>query len=147
MWAASQLGAFRNGSSLTLEADAICQARYGVRIRMPWADVDLWEFFVSLPAEVKFPEPMSKALVRRLVRGRVPDRILDRRDKTVLNDWLTTTSIDYQSLRRWLLRPNYRMPGVSYERLAQRLEQENFELDSYIWAKDLAAIHAFLDLW
>jgi asparagine synthase (glutamine-hydrolysing) len=147
MWAASQLGAFRNGSSLTLEADAICQARYGVRIRMPWADVDLWEFFVSLPAEVKFPEPKSKALVRRLVRGRVPDRILDRKDKTVLNDWLTSTSIDYQSLRRWLLRPTYRMPGVSYERLAQRLEQENFELDSYIWAKDLAAIHAFLDLW
>jgi asparagine synthase (glutamine-hydrolysing) len=147
MWAASQLGAFRNGSSLTLEADAICQARYGVRIRMPWADVDLWEFFVSLPAEVKFPEPRSKALVRRLARGRVPDRILDRTDKTVLNDWLTSTSIDYDSLRRWLIRPNYRMPGVAYERLAQRLEQENLDLASYIWAKDLAAIHAFLDLW
>jgi len=147
MWAASQLGAFRNGSSITLEADAICQARYGVRVRMPWADVDLWEFFVSLPAEIKFPEPQSKALVRRLVRGRVPDRILDRTDKTVLSDWLTSTSIDYASLRHWLLRPRYRMPGVDYERLAERLEQENFGLDSYIWAKDLAAIHAFLDLW
>src|SRR5918996_552950 len=147
MWAASQLGAFQNGSSLTLEADAICQAKYGVRVRMPWADVDLWEFFVSLPAQVKFPEPKSKALVRRLLRGRVPDRILDRRDKTVLNDWLTSTSIDYRSLRRWLLSPSYRMPGVDYERLAHRLEREDLDLAGYIWAKDLAAIHAFLDLW
>ena len=147
MWAASQLGAFQNGSSLTLEADAICQAKYGVRVRMPWADVDLWEFFVSLPAQVKFPEPKSKALVRRLLRGRVPDRILDRRDKTVLNDWLTSTSIDYRSLRRWLLSPSHRMPGVDYERLAHRLEREDLDLAGYIWAKDLAAIHAFLDLW
>ena len=147
MWAASQLGAFQNGSSLTLEADAICQSRYGVRVRMPWADVDLWEFFVSLPADVKFPEPKSKALVRQLLRGRVPDRILDRRDKTVLNEWLTSTSIDYGSLRRWLLHPSYRMPGVDYERLAHRLEREELDLAGYIWAKDLAAIHAFLDLW
>ncbi|HZA27144.1 MAG TPA: asparagine synthase-related protein [Actinomycetota bacterium] len=147
MWAASQLGVFQNGSSLTLEADAINQARYGVRVRMPWADVDLWEFFISLPAQVKFPEPQSKSLVRRLLRGRVPDRILDRRDKTVLNEWLTSTSIDYRSLRRWLLKPSHRMPGVNYERLADRLEREDLDLDSFVWAKDLAAIHAFLDLW
>lgn len=147
LWVANQVGVFADGSSLSLEASAICQVRAGVRIRMPWADVDLWEFFVSLPAEVKFPEPQSKALIRRLLRGRVPDRILDRADKTVLNDWFQTTSIDYPSLRRWLLEPRYRMPGVDYDALASQLARESLDVAGYVWAKDLAAIHAFLEQW
>jgi asparagine synthase (glutamine-hydrolysing) len=146
MWMEAQLAGFR-GSSLPLEASATLYSIFGVRERMPWGDVDLWEFFLSLPAEIKFPHPQMKSLVRGLLRGRVPDRILQRQDKTVLNEWFEATSLDYPSLRRWLLRPSYRVPGVDYGMLAERLERCDMDLAEYVWAKDLAGVHAFLDLW
>jgi asparagine synthase (glutamine-hydrolysing) len=146
MWVASQLGGF-GGSSLPLEASSILHAKYGIRERMPWGDVDVWEFFLSLPAEIKFPGPQMKGLVRQLLRGKVPDSILDRTDKTVLNEWFEATSIDYASLRRWLVDPPHRVPGVDYQVLARQLEREDMDLPHYVWAKDLAGIHAFLDLW
>jgi asparagine synthase (glutamine-hydrolysing) len=146
-WRTAQLAAFGEGSSLPLEASSIMQARDGVRVRQPWADVDLWEFFVSLPAQLKFPDPQMKALARRLLRGKVPDSIVDRKDKPVLNEWFEATSIDYPGLRRWLKEPQHRISGVDYDGLAQQLEREDMDLAAYIWAKDLAAIQAFVSLW
>jgi asparagine synthase (glutamine-hydrolysing) len=146
-WPTAQLAAFGQGSSLALEASSIIQARDGIRIRQPWADVDLWEFFVSLPAEQKFPEPQVKALARKLLRGKVPDSIVDRKDKPVLNEWFEATSLDYANLRRWLREPKHRIFGVDYDRLAAQLDREDMQLAHYIWAKDLAAIQAFVSLW
>jgi hypothetical protein len=39
------------------------------------------------------------------------------------------------------------MPGVDYGMLAEHLERADMNVFEYIWAKDLAAVHAFLDLW
>jgi asparagine synthase (glutamine-hydrolysing) len=146
LWADSQVG-WLGGSSLALEASTIFHARYGVRERFPWADIDLWEFFLSIPAETKFPGPLPKTLVRQLLRGKLPDRILDRRDKTTMNDWYEATSLDYPSLRRWLLDPRHMVSGVDYRQLADQLEREDMTMSDYVWAKDLAGIHAFLELW
>jgi Asparagine synthase len=143
-WEAGQLLAFV-GPGLSLEADEICQSLHGVMVRRPWADVDLWELFLSLPAEDKYPTMQSKALVRRLLRGRVPDEILDRTDKTVFNDDIMAR-IDYGMLRQWLMDPAARLTGVDYAKLAVRLEQGNLSLMEFMWAKDLAAVHAFMRL-
>jgi asparagine synthase (glutamine-hydrolysing) len=134
------------GAGISMEADEICQDLCGVRNRRPWTDVDLWEFFLSLRAEVKYPDAQSKTLVRRLLRGKLPDAILDRRDKTAFDDSIMA-SVDYDSLRRWLLQPSYRMPGVRYDLLRDRLEHEDMGIEDIMWAKDLASIHAFLALW
>jgi asparagine synthase (glutamine-hydrolysing) len=144
-WRQGQLTGF-NGPGLSMEADSIAQAVAGVRTRRPWADVDLWEFFLRMRAEVKFPRAETKGLVRRLLRGRVPDAILDRTDKTHFNEYVMT-SIDYPVLRKWLTNPEYRVGGVDYARLSERLEAEDLRLYDYIWARDLAAVHAFLSLW
>jgi asparagine synthase (glutamine-hydrolysing) len=144
-WRKIQLGAFE-GPGLSVEAEAICQELCGVRSRRPWADVDLWEFFLSLPADVKFPDNQSKALVRHLLRGKVPDAILDRRDKTVFDESVMA-HVDYRALRRWLVRPQYRLAGVDYALLEERLEREELELSEFMWAKDLASVHAFLSQW
>jgi asparagine synthase (glutamine-hydrolysing) len=142
-WAQQQLLGFI-GPGLTMEADDVVQALFGVRTRRPWSDIDLWEFFLSLPAEVKYGDPQRKGLVRTLMRGRVPDAILDRRTKTDFEASFMAR-IDYPALRRWLLDPPYRMPGVDYRRLAERLERENFSVADHHWATDLAATHAFLE--
>ena len=146
-WATAQLD-FYTGSGIGLEADAICQAVSGMRVRRPWADVDLYEFFLSLPAEVKFPYSArgGKALVRDLLRGKVPDDILDREDKTYFNDYMMDR-IDYASFRKYLVNPKYRISGVNYDVLEQRIEREDFEVGDYKWALDLAKCHAFLSLW
>jgi hypothetical protein len=144
-WARVQLGPF-SGVGLTMEADDVCQQLAGLVCRRPWADVDLWEFFLSLPAEVKFPDTRGKTLVRSLLRGRVPDPILDRRDKTYFDDSVRA-SIDYRILRRWLSDPPHRLSGVRYDLLTQRLNAETLELSEFRWAKDLAFVHAFLSRW
>jgi asparagine synthase (glutamine-hydrolysing) len=144
-WSKVQLGPFA-GVGLTMEADDVCQQLCGVVCRRPWADVDLWEFFLSLPAEVKFPNTRGKTLVRRLLRGRVPDTILDRTDKTYFDD-AVRASIDYPSLRRWLKDPPHRLKGVRYDLLLERLDAEKLDLSEFTWARDLASVHAFLSRW
>jgi hypothetical protein len=72
--------------------------------------------------------------------------ILDRRDKTVFNDYMRT-HIDYETLRHFIFEGEYRMPGVAYPKLSERLEHKDFKLIDWIWANDLARVHAFLSLW
>jgi asparagine synthase (glutamine-hydrolysing) len=144
-WRRSQLGAFV-GPGTSLEADEICQAVCGVTVRRPWTDVDLWEFFLSLPAEQKFPDLRSKSLVRTLLRNRVPDEILDRTDKTVFDD-AARDRMDYNLLTELLIGAGYQVPGVDYRALARLITERTLTMLDYQWARDLANIHAFLDRW
>jgi asparagine synthase (glutamine-hydrolysing) len=142
-WAEAQLDPLRQGAVLTAEADDICAAACGVEVRRPLADVDLWEFFLSLPAEQKFPDSVSKGLVRRAMTGRLPVEILERRDKTAF-DAHYLAGADYPTLRRLLLDDELSLPGVDYEHLRLRLEEESMGVFELSWASDLARAHAFL---
>lgn len=144
-WRRMQVSGFA-GPGVSLEAEEVCQAVCGVTARRPWTDVDLWEFFLSLRAEQKFPDIRSKSLVRRLLRGKVPDAILDREDKTMFDE-AAMSQIDYATLRRLLIRPTHRIEGVDYRLLEQRLEAGNLTLLEYGWARNLANVHAFLAQW
>lgn len=144
-WRNLQLSGFV-GPGVSVEAEEVCQAACGVRVRRPWADVDLWELFLALPAEQKFPDLRSKSLVRRLLRGKIPDEILDRRDKTVFDEAFLS-EIDYRTLTRFLVRPDHRVAGVDYERLAERLRRKDLTAVDYMWARNLATVHAFLSQW
>jgi asparagine synthase (glutamine-hydrolysing) len=128
------------------ESLELCAAACGVHLRLPLADVDLWEFFLSLRAETKFPDLVSKSLVRRAMRGRVPDAILDRKDKTAFDAHALATA-DYDGLRRYVLESEQRLAGIDYRLLAERVERRNMSLFELVWAYDLARAHAFLDLW
>ena len=99
----------------------------------------------SLPSE-KFPGDRMKGLVRDLLRGRVPDEILDRQDKTVFDE-AALADIDYMTLRRYLIAPSHRVDGVDYARLAVLLEAQKLTRIDYVWARELAGIHAFLSQW
>ncbi len=146
-WRDGQLGASL-GTGIGTEANEICEAVCGMQVRYPWMDVDVYEFFLGLPAEVKFPYPRrgGKALVRELLRGTVPDEILDREDKTVFNEYYMA-GIDYETLRRLLVRPEHRIGGVRYDVLAERLDREDLTLGEVYWALNLAKTHAFLGQW
>lgn len=144
-WSAVQTAPFR-GPGSGFEADAVCAAVCGVDSRRPFTDVDLWEFVLSLPAEVKFPDRRTKPLLRRAVRGRLPDEIIDRRDKTFFDEYHLDTA-DYPALRRFLVNPEHRLQGIDYGLLARRLRQEDFGVYELQWARNVARVHAFLELW
>jgi asparagine synthase (glutamine-hydrolysing) len=144
-WRRYQLVTFY-GSPIALEADETCQVASGVRVRRPYGDVDVIEFMLSLPAHLKFPDHRSKSLARSLLRGRVPDLILDRTDKTAFNDFFMSR-IDWETMRRLLVNPKHRIGGVNYDILADRLDRQDLTIPDYKWALDLAKCHAFLSLW
>jgi asparagine synthase (glutamine-hydrolysing) len=134
------------GCPITMEGVEICSSLAGVTVRRPFADVDLWEFFLSLPAEIKYPDLRSKTLLRRLLRGKVPDPILDRRDKTYFDDHVMS-QVDYPVLKRFLSKPDYRVKGVDYEKLDEHLDRRDLDLRDWLWLKDLLQIHVFLKQW
>ena len=144
-WAGFQVAIFK-GPDLAAEAEDAVQAVTGVRARRPFGDLDLVEFFLSLPAEQKFPDTHFKGLLRGLVRGRVPDMILDTPSKAVFNDAVMARA-DIGQLRRLLIDPPYHIPGIRYDVLAGRLEAGDLEIAEYEYAKNLAATHAFLARW
>lgn len=144
-WRHHQLAGFL-GPGLPFEAYHIFNESQRVSVRWPWADVDLWEFFVALPAEVKFPGAQSKQLVREFIRGRVPDSIVDRKVNTVIDEFVQR-SFDYASLRRWIGTGDFRMPGIDYAKLHARLDRGALANWEYESIKDLAQVHAFLSLW
>ncbi|MEO6715434.1 MAG: asparagine synthase-related protein [Mycobacteriales bacterium] len=143
LWRNEQLTAFE-GPGISLEADEVIQAVCGVRVRNPWLDIDVWELFLSLRAEVKFPESRYKGLAKTLLRGTVPDEVLDRRTFTAFDDSLVAR-MDYDGLRRWCIDPGWTMPGVDYAALRRRLDARDLTLGDYIWARDLATSHAFVE--
>jgi asparagine synthase (glutamine-hydrolysing) len=144
-WTTEQLNMFA-GTGIMLDTHDVIVTQQRVDVRRPFADVDLLEFFLGLRAEVKHGDPRRKGLLRTTLRGRVPDEILDRRDKTVFNEDVLAR-IDYETLERWLIRPKYRLSYIDYDLLEATLKRRNLELREFIWMKDLAAIQAFLEEW
>lgn len=144
-WAALQ-SAPLFGHVAAFEADEVCAAASGVDVRRPFADVDLWEFALSLSGEVKFPSAVPKGLLRETMRGLLPDEVVDRRDKTYFDEYSRST-VDYAGLRSWLSAPPVRLGGVDYALLRRRLDQEAMPDLELRWAHDLAYAHAFLALW
>jgi asparagine synthetase B (glutamine-hydrolysing) len=62
----------------------IFAGRFGLEPSHPFWDRDLVEFMLALPPELKNWRGETKRLLRRSLRGVVPDLVLDRRDKLSL---------------------------------------------------------------
>jgi asparagine synthase (glutamine-hydrolysing) len=131
------------GESPGFEADDVLAAAAGVEVRRPFADVDLWEYVLALRAEVRYRDHRRKPLLREAMRGRLPDAVVDREDKTVFDEAMLA-ACDYPTLRTYLKSPPERMRGVDYELLNERIEREVLDAKELQWARDLAKIHAFL---
>lgn len=142
-WAIPTMQATR-GTTTTSEAVEACAASVGITIRNPLADRDLWEFFLKLPVEIKFPDTVPKSLIRQAMRGRIPDAILDRRDKTIFDEHVLAT-VPWERLHHFLDGPDYRLDGINYELLRQRIEGRDMHPVEVVWAYDLCAVHAFLE--
>lgn len=131
------------GTTSTQEAIDICASTAGVVVRTPLADRDLWEFFLSLPVEAKFPDLTPKSILRKAMRGKLPDSILDRRDKTVFDEHVLET-VPWPRIAALIDDSDYRMPGVDYAMLQDRIANRRAAATEVVWAQDLATVHAFI---
>jgi len=55
---------------------------YGIEYAYPLWDIDLLEFYYSLPAEYKFRNGMGRAIFRDAMKGLLPEKVRLRNDKT-----------------------------------------------------------------
>lgn len=130
------------GSFPGVEMATICGHHVGARLRRPLVDRDLWDFLIGLPVHVKFPEAATKSMVRRAMRGFVPDAILDRTDKTVFEED-SMQRIPYDWLLETLDDPEFRLPGVRYPELLAALAERRINHWESNMAAMLASIHLF----
>lgn len=55
--------------------------QYGLEVRTPFLDAALVSYVLSLPSSYKYRNGEGKQLLRALMRGRLPDSIIDRKKK------------------------------------------------------------------
>ena len=61
---------------------------YGIEYRHPFFDIDLVEFSLSLPPEMKYKRRTIKWILRKAMDGILPDKIRDRKDKAEFSEVL-----------------------------------------------------------
>lgn len=74
---------------------------YGIEYRHPFFDIDLVEFALSLPPEMKYQRRTIKWILRKAMDGILPDKIRDRKDKAEFSEVLMQ-QIDTIDLARLL---------------------------------------------
>jgi len=81
---------FRLAELLLMRVDKITMAT-SVEARVPFLDHKLVEFAMSIPASIKYRNRQTKYILKRALRGHVPDSVLDRRKTgfaTPINEWM-----------------------------------------------------------
>ncbi len=66
---------------------------HSLEVRVPYLDHHVVEFAATIPRSLKLRRGETKYIVKRIARGLVPDRIIDKPKKGFFNDavdgWLT----------------------------------------------------------
>jgi asparagine synthase (glutamine-hydrolysing) len=145
-WPTIQLQPIMGDHAVSFDDVDIASSLPGIAVRHPLVDRDLWEFALSLRAEVKYPTLQPKALMRMAMDGLLPPEIVERRNKTYFDE-AGFEKIDRKDLARWISTGPHRFDGVDYQLLRRRLESGDMNLNELDWAKNLARCHAFLARW
>lgn len=98
---------------------------HGIEIRVPFLGADLAEYAMGLPSSMKIRRGQTKWLLRRALRGTVPDQILDAPKRgfgVPYEHWLRTTLADF--LRSVLTDPKTVRSGMfDSAALGRRMEE------------------------
>ncbi|WP_342721833.1 asparagine synthase (glutamine-hydrolyzing) [Acidovorax sp. FHTAMBA] len=98
--------------------------RFSVESRVPFLTTDLANFLLTLPEEyLVAPNGETKHLLRRAMRGLVPQDVLDRRDKigfaTPEHQWLLQMA---PNIREWLRHPLH-LPFLRQDEMLKAFDQ------------------------
>jgi len=119
-------------------ADGISMA-HSLEARLPFLDYRLVEFCFALPPETKIRGTTTKWLLRRAMRGLVPDAILDRGDKigfaTPFASWIRGPLRDFMmdTLDGTHARQCGVFDPVTLRKVIQRHVSGRLDMSFYIW--------------
>jgi asparagine synthase (glutamine-hydrolysing) len=124
----------------TQEAHGRLNARFGVEVRQPFNDRRLIEFGLGLPEEQRWRGAETKYVLRRALRGRMPEAVLKRTNKAefsrvFVNELQRQAGASFFSSltlaqRGWLNGPRVRQ---LYEEMAQRSAQNDQRHTWHVW--------------
>jgi asparagine synthase (glutamine-hydrolysing) len=82
-----------------LQAEDRFSMAFSIESRVPFLDRALVEYCIGLPDNQKIDNGVTKVVLRKAMRGVLPDATIDRRDKqgypTPANDWLRSYGVEY----------------------------------------------------
>ena len=115
-WRWRQLRQVLPVTTIRMEEHELRGARYGVDLRHPFADRDLVEFLVSLPAAIKSDPMRSKAVLRGAIAGHAPKEVVERLEKPGYLSILERR-VDLALCLELIRESDVRLPFVNYETL------------------------------
>lgn len=126
---------------------------FGLEARVPFLDYRLVEFCLGLPFDDKIRGATTKHLLRRALRGVVPDAVLDRRDKkgypTPLARWLRgplRTAVADRLLGSRLRQRGILRPEAVEQKLAAHVAgQHDYSWEIWRWLTLEAWFEQFID--
>jgi len=72
---------------------------HGLESRVPFLDHPLVEFAATIPADIKFPGGRMKSLLKEVFKHKIPEKVLNRRDKmgfpVPLKEWFSGDLKDF----------------------------------------------------
>jgi len=119
----------------------------GVEPRVPYWDIRLVKFCLSLPTEVKYTRGVGRQILRKSLKGMLPDIIATRRDKAIFNSpvalALGNAEVGVSPAVSVLL--PFVMPYVDAEKV-HRVTETFVETDKRTGGRELVAIMEVLKL-
>jgi asparagine synthase (glutamine-hydrolysing) len=114
-----------------------CAEKYfGIEYRHPFFNVELVEFALSLPPEMKYSSRMIKQILRKAMKNVLPEEIKCRKDKAEFSEVLKQ-QIEAIDIDRLLKQPNIVKLGIiTKEDISYRVERYRSgeqKFVSYLW--------------
>ncbi|HSG40437.1 MAG TPA: asparagine synthase C-terminal domain-containing protein [Thermoanaerobaculia bacterium] len=103
--------------------------KHGITVLHPLLDHRLIEFAASLPTEQTFSAGVRKVILRRAMRGLLPDSTLDRREKIYPNGIAERGLRERETAKAWALMTNMRAAEMGFVNEARLREEYQRYLD------------------
>ncbi len=121
---------------------------FSIESRVPFLDFRLVDWAINLPPHIKITAGQTKAILRRTMRGMVPDEVIDRRDKmgfvTPQKLWMQGQLGEYMAAT--FAKPNLRIAWL-VDKEALRSDMNAFSLESRTLSDSVLFRFFMLEVW
>jgi hypothetical protein len=142
-WRRRQLRPLIPGATISFEQKELEAARRGIDMRHPFADRELVEFLISLPAVAKSDPMRTKALLLDSVGDLLPGDLLARRKSDYMA--VVRRRVDVARCVEGIRESGVRLPHLRYERFFDDVRSDPQRVPLFLLV-NLARVHQFARL-
>jgi asparagine synthase (glutamine-hydrolysing) len=139
-WRRRQLGPLIPGATISFEQKELEAARHGIDLRHPFADRELVEFLISLPAALKSDPVRSKAILLDSVGDLLPTGLPERRKSDYMA--VVRRRVDPTWCVETIRNSGVQLNGLNYQRLFADVRARP-DAVALFFLVNLARVHEF----